>query len=114
MSVTQEVVIEKEKSMGTKIVNPNDPSFYGCHILLEKATLEQMKDKSFPTDARIITYMVDGQIYQDLTRCKKMVDLFDLYYDKYGPGAVRKIDFGYGIINPKNWGYVAKESKKKK
>lgn len=114
MSVAQEVVLEKEKDMGTKLINPNDPSSYGCEILLEKSTLAQMKDKSFPTDARIITYIVDGEVYQDLTRCRKVVDLFDLYYDKYGPGSVQKIDFGYGTINPKNWGYNTKNSKKKK
>ena len=90
------------------------PSKYSCEILLEKTNIEKVKDKSFPTDARIITYIVDGEMYIDLTRCRKVVDLFDMYYDKYGPGSVQKIDFGYGSVNPKMWGYKAPEKKKKK
>ena len=113
VSVSQDVnVVEKE--MGTKAINPDDPSSYGCQILLEKTTIEEAKDKTFPTDARLIWYVVDGKTYIDLTRCKKMVDLFDMYYDKYGPGAVKKIDFGYGSVNPKMWGYKPPEKKKKK
>jgi len=46
-----------------------------------------------------------------LTRCKKTSQLFDLYYDKYGKGAVQKIGFGFGTVNPKLWGN--KNSKKK-
>jgi hypothetical protein len=37
-----------------------------------------------------------------------------MYYDKYGPGAVKKIDFGYGRTNPKLWGYKQPEKKKRK
>ena len=36
-----------------------------------------------------------------------------MYYDKYGPGSVQKIDFGYGRTNPKVWGYKQPEKKKK-
>lgn len=93
-------------------VNPNDPSSYGCHILLEKTTIEQAKDKSFPNDARLIWYIDDGKQCVDLTRCSKVVNLFDLYYDKYGKGSVQKIDFGYGTVNPKLWGNVSKSKKK--
>ena len=94
--------------------NPDNPATYGCHILLEKTTLQQAKDKSFPNDARLIWYIVDGQTYIDLTRCSKVAQLFDLYYDRYGKGAVQKIDFGYGRTNPKLWGYENKTSKSKK
>jgi hypothetical protein len=37
-----------------------------------------------------------------------------MYYDKYGPGTVKKIDFGYGRTNPRVWGYKPKEAKKRK
>ena len=40
--------------------------------------------------------------------------IFDMYYDKYGPGAVQKIDFGYGRTNPKLWGYKQPDKKKKR
>ena len=89
-------------------------SKYGCEILLEKTTLDKTKDKSFPTDARIITYVDNGETFIDLTRCRKVVNLFDMYYDKYGPGALKRIDFGYGTVNPKMWGYQPPEKKKKR
>jgi len=37
-----------------------------------------------------------------------------MYYDKYGPGSVQKIDFGYGRMNPKLWGNQKTEKKKRK
>ncbi len=92
-------------------INPPD---YDCQILLEKTTHEIANDKSFPTDARLIWYVVDGVEHMDLTRCGKVSRMFDMYYDKYGKGAVRRIDFGYGSINPKLWGNKPKEQKKRK
>jgi len=92
-------------------INPSD---YSCQILQEKTTLEAANDKSLPNDARLIYYIVDGVQYIDLTRCKKTVQLFDMYYDKYGKGAVQRIEFGYGQVNPKLWGYKKPDDKKKK
>ena len=91
-----------------------NPSIYGCEIILEKTTIDKVKDKSFPTDARIVKYVDNGIEYIDLTRGKKMVSIFDMYYDRYGPGAVKSIDFGYGSVNPKMWGYKSPEKKKRK
>ena len=95
-------VQEQEEQMaefgaGKPQINPSD---YSCQILQEKTTLEAANDKSLPNDARLIYYIVDGVQYIDLTRCKKTVQLFDMYYDKYGPGAVRRIEFGYGKSIP--------------
>ena len=89
------------------------PSSYGCDIILEKTTLEKAKDTSFPNDAYLIWYIVDGKNHIDLTRGSR-VRIFDMYYDKYGPGAIQKIDFGYGRTNPKLWGYKQPEKKKKR
>ncbi len=106
---------EKEEmaSFGSNF-NKINPSDYSCQILLEKTTLEAANDKSFPTDARLIWYVVDGIEHIDLVRCSKVVKLFDMYYDKYGKGAVQKIDFGFGTVNPKLWGIKAKSDKKRK
>ena len=93
--------------------NTINPSDYSCQILQEKTTLEAANDKSLPNDARLVWYIVDGVEYIDLTRCRKTVELFDMYYDKYGKGAVQKIDFGYGQVSPKLWGYKSKDKKKK-
>ena len=80
-----------------KIVLPHE---YGCEILLEKTTLSKAKDSSFPNDAYLIWYIVDEKESIDLVRGSR-TRIFDMYYDKYGPGAVQKIDFGYGRTNPK-------------
>ena len=109
-------VQEQEEQMaefgaGKPQINPSD---YSCQILQEKTTLEAANDKSLPNDARLIYYIVDGVQHIDLTRCKKTVQLFDMYYDKYGPGAVQRIEFGYGQVNPKLWGYKKSDDKKKK
>ena len=93
--------------------NSINPSDYSCQILQEKTTLEAANDKSLPNDARLVWYIVDGVEYIDLTRCRKTVELFDMYYDKYGKGAVQKIDFGFGTMNPKLWGAKPKKEKKK-
>ena len=109
-------VQEQEEQMaefgaGKPQINPSD---YSCQILQEKTTLEAANDKSLPNDARLIYYIVDGVQYIDLTRCKKTVQLFDMYYDKYGKGAVQRIEFGFGTVNPKLWGYKKPDDKKKK
>jgi hypothetical protein len=84
---------------------------YSCELLLENASLEQMNDKSYPSDAYIIYYVVDNVLRKDLTRGKK-VNLFDFYYDTYGPGSVQRIDFGYGRSNPRLWGNKKPSGKK--
>ena len=110
------VAVDQEKEMTEfgQDINPVNPTDYGCQILQEKTTLEKANDKSLPTDAKLIWYVVDGIEYIDLTRCGKTSKLFDMYYDKYGPGSVQKIDFGYGSVNPKSWGYEPPKNKKKK
>jgi hypothetical protein len=106
---------EKKKMAENKTkINRVLPHEYGCEILLEKTTLEKAKDSSFPSDAYLIWYVVDEEEHIDLTRCSKRVNLFDMYYDKYGPGSVQKIDFGCGRVNPKLWGYKQPEKKKRK
>ena len=69
---------------------------------------------SHSNDAKLVWYRVDGVVHLDLTRCGKLSKLFDMYYDRYGKGAVQKIDFGYGTVPPKLWGYKPKEDKKEK
>jgi len=91
-----------------------DPSAYSCEIILEKTTQDKAQDKQFPTDAFIVKYTIDGKNYIDLTRSEKMVNVFDMYYDRYGKGAVQKIDFGYGTIRPNLWGAKVTPKRKKR
>ena len=108
------ITAEKEESMVGFEDRNILPEKYSCQVLQEKTTLEKANDRSLPTDAKLIWYVVDGVEYIDLTRCGKTSKLFDMYYDKYGPGSVQKIDFGYGSVNPKSWGYEPPKNKKKK
>ena len=106
-------VVEKEMTQWTPEEKKETSSRYGCEILFERATLAQVKDPSLPSDAYLIFYRVENQTYMDLCRGKR-VKVFDLYYDKFGPGSVQKIDFGYGRVSPRVWGYKAPDGKKKK
>jgi hypothetical protein len=108
--------IAKDRKMGewTKEEKEKINSVYGCELIHEKATDEQVKDKSLPNDAYLIYYEVEGESFVDVCRGRKRVDIFDLYYDKFGSKAIKKIDFGHGRTNPRLWGYKPTESKKKR
>ena len=91
-----------------------DGSEYSCQVLLEKCTLDQAKDKSFPTDARIVRYKVEDKDYIDVARSAKASNIFDLYFDTYGMGALQSIDYGYGTVSPGQWGYKSPSKTKKR
>ena len=106
-----------EKAVAPK--KPEDkfkPSDYWCEIILEKTTKEKAEDKSLPTDAFNVLYMVDGKEHLDVTRSEKMVNVFDMYFDRYGKGAVQRIDYGHGTVRPNLWGakVPAKQKKRRK
>ena len=88
-------------------------SRYGCEVLKHNCTLEEAKVTDVPKDAYIVTYLVSGKVCYDLTRSGKRVNIFDMYYDSMGD-AIRSIEWGYGKINPKLWGYEAPKTKKRK
>tara|TARA_B100001059_G_C17767421_1_gene546416 strand:- start:578 stop:928 length:351 start_codon:yes stop_codon:yes gene_type:complete len=114
---TETVVQESEEQQmfgGEDTGKTINPSAYGCQILKEKTTLEQAKDKTLPNDARLVRYVFNEVEYLDVTRGRKIVDIFDMYYDTYGKDAVKSIDFGYGTVRPNLWGYKQKDGKKKK
>ena len=85
---------------------------YGCDILVENDSYADACTKEAPRDAYIVKYMVDGQVCFDLTRGGRM-RIFDMYWDKFRDN-LKSIDFGYGTINPKTWGYQAPKTKKRK
>ena len=108
-SIIEEKVAE-EKKEEVKF-NPAD---YWCEIILEKTTREKAEDKSFPTDAFNVTYVVEGETCLDVTRSEKMMNIFDMYYDRYGKDSVQKIDYGAGAVRPNLWGVKATPPKKGK
>ena len=88
-------------------------SDYGCELLVENADQKELRKTNYPSDAMIVTYKVKDKVHFDLCRGSK-VNIFDLYYDKFGKGSLQGIDFVYGNINPSMWGYQTKQKKKKK
>ena len=111
-----DVVAEKEivAEDGKEVVAEIQPSDYSCEILLEKTTKDKAEDKKFSSDAYIVKYSVEGNELMDVTRSAKPSNIFDLYYDKYGKGALQAIDWGYGTVNPSQYGYKQPEKKRRR
>ena len=85
---------------------------YGCEILIENGSLDEVSTSDAPSDAWIVTYEIDGTAHRDLARGTR-TKLFDMYYDKFKKG-LKEINWGKGTISPKVWGYKSSQSKKKK
>jgi hypothetical protein len=109
--------VDKEEKLAEPPKKPEpkfDPSEYSCEILQEKTTPEKANDRKLPSDAFNVTYIVEGETRLDVTRSGKMVNVFDMYYDRYGKGSVQKIDYGHGTVNPSQYGYKVPEKKRKR
>ena len=109
--------VEKEEKLAEPPQKPEkkfDPSEYSCEILQEKTTPEKANDRKLPSDAFNVTYIVEGETRLDVTRSGKMVNVFDMYYDRYGKGSVQKIDYGHGTVNPSQYGYKVPDKKRKR
>ena len=85
---------------------------YGCEILIENGSLDEVNTSDAPSDAWIVTYELDGTVHRDLTRGTRVI-LFDMYYDKFKMG-IKIIDYGKGTIKPALWGYNNTTAPKKK
>ena len=107
-------ITEEKKKLEPKPQVKFDTSVYSCDIILERTTQEKAQDRSLPTDAFNVVYVYEGQEYLDVTRSTKMVNIFDMYCDRYGKTAVKKIDYGFGTIRPNLWGVKAPSTKKKR
>ena len=89
-------------------------SRYSTSLIKENCNSEELKDKSLPSDAYIVTYKVGDAIRNDLVRCHAKVNIFDMYYDKFGMGSIVSIEYGPGIVSPKTWGIPAPNKPKKR
>ena len=85
---------------------------YGCEIVVDNGSKEEVSTKQAPTDASIITYTVKEKTCYDLTRGAR-IKLFDMYWDKFGDG-LKNIDYGHGTIKPNVWGFKTPQKKKRK
>ena len=89
-------------------------SRYSTSLIKENCNSEELKDKSLPSDAYIVTYKVDNAVRNDIVRCHAKVNIFDMYYDKFGMGSIVSIEYGPGIVSPKTWGIPAPNKPKKR
>ena len=87
---------------------------YSTSLVKENCNQEEMKDKSLPSDAYIVTYKIEGGVRHDLVRCHAKVNIFDMYYDKFGGDSIISIEYGPGTVNPKIWGAAQAPTKPKK
>ena len=85
---------------------------YGCEILVDNGTMEEVSKTEYPNDAFIVKYHVDDKVCLDLARGTR-TKLFDMYYDNFKKG-LKEINWGKGTISPKVWGYKSSQPKKKK
>ena len=106
-------VLEKPKKSIWSSEERKNVSNYGCQLLVDDASEEQVQDRKLPTDTMIITYKTEGKLHRDLVRGPR-VNVFDLYYDKFGKDSIQKIDYGHGTINPAQWGYKPPEKRKRR
>jgi len=109
----EEITNEIQMEHWTQLEKDESKKKYGCEILVSNGSWEEVSIKDAPNDARIVTYLVDGDKCFDLMRSIKEGRIFDMYWDKFSKNLL-KIQFGFGRANPKTWGYVAPQSNKKK
>ena len=60
------------------------------------------EDKTLPTSAFLIEYVVDGVTKYDITVCNKQVDMFDYYWDRYKSN-LKSFTQAAGNVKPKLW-----------
>ena len=60
------------------------------------------------------SYKIDDGVRYDLVRCHGKVNIFDMYFDKFGPGSIVSIEYGPGIVSPRTWGAPTPNKPKKR
>ena len=89
-------------------------SKYSTELLVENCNEEQARNPQFPLDAYIVTYKDgNGDTRRDIVRATAKVNLFDMYYDKFGANSLVSMDYGFGTVNPKLYGLKAPTKPKK-
>lgn len=78
------------------------PRQYNCEILFHNVKKEEIENPDLPSDTYIVEYDTEKGKIIDLCRSLKSSNIFDLYYDKWGNN-IRRIEYGYGRLNPRLW-----------
>lgn len=86
---------------------------YSVTIYESHCDPSRANDKSLPTSSHLVKYKLDGEIKYDIVIAGKMVMIFDFYWDNLRSDLI-SIEWTKGTVNPKVWGYVSPDQKKKK
>ncbi len=103
---------EKKEMVWSKEEKDSIKEKYGCEIIIEDGSFDDVKTKKAPTDSYIIKYVHEDKVRFDLSRGTR-IKLFDMYWDKFKEG-LQTIDYGKGSIKPNLWGYKSPQQQKKK
>ena len=103
---------KSKQNMWTKTEKEESKEKYGCEIVIENGSLNEVRTTNAPTDSYIAHYIHNDKDHYDLVRGTR-VKIFDMYYDKFKK-ELKEINWGKGTISPKVWGYKSPQSKKKK
>ena len=86
-------------------------------IFFHGTSHEEMREtKGLPSDLHLVEYELNGETHFDGVRSYKMVNIFDIYYDKLKSvgGKVIAIRSGYGSVKPNMFNPQSEDSKEKK
>ena len=104
---------ERKETVWSKQEKESCKEKYGCEVIVDNGTLDDVSIKHVPSDACIVKYLFEDKVRFDLTRGTKM-SIFDMYYDRFKKDALHSISYGNGTIKPNLWGYQQAPPKKKK
>ena len=104
---------ERKETVWSKQERESCKEKYGCEVIIDNGTLDDVSIKHVPTDACIVKYLFEDKVRFDLTRGNK-VSIFDMYYDRFKKDGLQSISYGNGTIKPNLWGYQTIPTKKKK
>ena len=103
---------KSKQNMWTKAEKEESKEKYGCEIVIENGSLNEVRTTNAPTDSYIAHYIHDEKDHYDLVRGTR-VKIFDMYYDQFKSG-LKSIEYGFGNVKPNLWGYKTPSKNKKR
>ena len=82
--------------------------------LFENCNPKEDNNTKLPYTAYIVEYKVDEEIRYDIAMGDKTVDIFDVYYDKYGKDGFIGMKQSEGRVPPNRWNVEPPKSEKKR
>jgi len=84
----------------------------GVKLISEDCDPSASLDRSLPSSAYIVEYQEGGISKYDIVMSGKMVEIFDMYYDKYKKDLIN-ITQAEGRVSPKLWNPPGAKKEKK-